>query len=120
MMTKGLMRRVATARDERLSRFYNPMWNREWAETSRMVRQEPTISVRIVPRTSYWNYPDQVLVGYDLMDRFLDDQFRILTSIPDGQGSERRLLRELDVHWGIEFSDHLPILFDLDLKQNEA
>jgi len=62
----------------------------------------------------YWNYIDQVLVGHDLLDHFPDSQFRILTEIP-GEDEPRPLIRPTPLHWKIEVSDHLPLIFDVDL-----
>ena len=62
----------------------------------------------------HWNDPDPVLVGADLLDHFPVERFRILTAIPGPTGA-LPLVRETGRHWDIEFSDHLPFVFDLDL-----
>lgn len=63
---------------------------------------------------TYWNWIDQVLIGADLLDHFPTDRFRILITIP-GPDGPRSLIRETPQHWKIEISDHLPLIFDVDL-----
>jgi len=115
MMTKELLRNVASTPDKRLKHFYNPMWSRMGREVEDGVPGTYYWNASR-PSNIYWNYLDQVLIGYDLLDGFTDDRFRILTSISVA-GKERRLIRKKDIHWEIELSDHLPILFDVDLSQ---
>jgi len=107
MMTKSLVRKYPPAR------FYNPMWSR----LGREVGDGPPGTYywdKHRPMNTYWNYPDQVLIGPDLLDHFPEGGFRILTAIP-GPGGDRPLIRETHRHWKIEVSDHLPILFELNL-----
>ncbi len=113
MMTKSLVKKNAISRNSRFSRFYNPMWKRLGREIDEAPpgtyywNQHKEINI-------YWNYIDQVLVGHDLLDHFPENRFRILTSIP-GENGPRPLIRATDRHWNIEISDHLPLIFDLDL-----
>ena len=115
MMTKELVRSIAPTPDKRLGHFYNPMWGRMGRDID---DGAPGTYYWDASRPSniYWNYLDQVLIGYDLLDRFPDDRFRILTSVPVS-GEDRQLIRKKEIHWGIELSDHLPILFDIDLSE---
>ncbi len=50
---------------------------------------------------------------------FIDDSLRILSTVPDSTGSEAALYRKAERHWQIEYSDHLPILFELSLPRSE-
>ena len=113
MMTKSLVRKSAISREGQSSRFYNPIWSRLGRE---MDEGPPGTYYWRAQREMnlYWNYVDQVLVGHDLLDHFPDYQFRILTSIP-GEERPQQLIRETDRHWKVELSDHLPLLFDVDL-----
>ncbi len=113
MMTKSLVKKNAASRNSRFSRFYNPMWTR----LGREFEDAPpgTYYFNQHKETNiYWNYIDQVLVGHDLLDYFPDSRFRILTSIP-GKNGPTPLIRVTDLHWKVKISDHLPLLFDLDL-----
>ncbi len=113
MMTKRLVQKNALSQNDRSSRFYNPIWKRlgsdilDGAPGTYYWRQQREFNI-------FWNYVDQVLVGHDLLDYFPDSRFRILTAIP-GLNEPSFLIRETKAHWKIEVSDHLPILFDVDL-----
>lgn len=113
MMTKGLVRKNKRASGEICGRFYNPLWA--------MLGQEADDAPPGTyywdanrPLNIYWNYLDQVLVGADLLDHFPRERFRILTTIP-GPDGPLSLIRETERHWIIEVSDHLPLIFDVDL-----
>jgi hypothetical protein len=58
----------------------------------------------------YWNIFDQVLVRPELLDSFSDDELRILTKAGDTQ-----LLGPTGRPDKTRVSDHLPILFQLQL-----
>lgn len=113
MTTKSLVKKYALAHNERYSRLYNPIWSRlgreEFEGPPGTYYWEARRDINI-----YWNYIDQVLVGHDLLDYFPDQRFRILTSITGASGP-RSLIRETELHWKVEVSDHLPLLFELDL-----
>jgi endonuclease/exonuclease/phosphatase family metal-dependent hydrolase len=113
MMTKSLVKKSALARNGRFTRFYNPIWTRLGREIN---EGAPGTYYWDQHRDSniYWNYVDQVLVGHDLLDSFPDSRFRILTSIPGSDGP-RQLIRSTKHHWAVEVSDHLPLIFDVDL-----
>ena len=113
MMTKSLVKKFALSHGDRFARFYNPIWSRMGREGT---DESPGTYYFQAHRdiNVYWNYIDQVLIGHDLLDHFPESRFRILTSIP-GPTGHRPLIRETDWHWKVEVSDHLPLLFDLDL-----
>jgi hypothetical protein len=118
MTTKSLVKKYALYHGDRYSRFYNPIWSRMGREAT----EGPPGTYYWESRRDlniYWNFIDQVLVGHDLLDHFPDHRFRILTAIPGAEGSHS-LIRETERHWNIEVSDHLPILFDLDLLPEDA
>jgi hypothetical protein len=96
---------------------YNPIWSR----LGREVEDEPPGTYYWSENRElnvYWNYLDQVLVGADLLDHFPAEQFRILTSVP-GPTGPLPLIRETGRHWVVEPSDHLPLVFDLDLPEED-
>jgi hypothetical protein len=115
MMTKSLVRKNAASRGDRFGRFYNPIWSRlgqdveSGAPGTYYWRYHRALNI-------YWNYLDQVLIGFDLLDHFPEERFRILTEVAGSDGNQQ-LIRETELHWTIELSDHLPLLFDLDLPQ---
>jgi hypothetical protein len=118
MMTKGLVRKNRGPSGRYCGRLYNPIWSR----LGREAEEAPPGTYywsEIRELNVYWNYLDQVLVGADLLDHFPAERFRILTSIP-GPTGPLPLIRETGRHWRIELSDHLPLVFDLDLpEENE-
>lgn len=113
MMTKELVRKSRKSPDGIGGRLYNPIWSKLGREAS---DAPPGTYYWRTKRhhNIYWNYPDQVLIGADLIDHFPVGHFRILTEIP-GPDGPLRLIRETERHWKIEISDHLPLVFDLDL-----
>jgi len=115
MTSKTLVKKYVFHQGDRFSRLYNPSW--------RILGRPPSKGPPGTyywdahrPFNTYWNCLDQVLVGHDLLDRFPDDGFRILTAIP-GRSGGRSLIRETRQHWYLdEISDHLPLVFDLDFS----
>ncbi|WP_435009278.1 endonuclease/exonuclease/phosphatase family protein [Tundrisphaera lichenicola] len=95
--------------------FFNPMW-------SLMGRSG-------VPGTYYWDSSDPynihwhcldgVLIRPDLRGIYRDDSLEIVDSIPDVDGQDIPMIRLAKKHWQIEYSDHLPILFDLEMPSEE-
>jgi hypothetical protein len=85
--------------------FYNPMWGRFGDET------EGPCGTHYFPHSGhksfFWNIYDQVLLRPSLLSHFHNEELKILTS--DGKQS---LLSESGLP---KVSDHLPILFKLDL-----
>ena len=97
-------------------RFYNPAWTRlgralpcppgthYWGNVSK-------------PSNVFWHLLDQVLVRPGLFPTFQDDTFQIITSMPGIDGEEIPLIANTGMHWKLRYSDHLPILFRLDLTK---
>jgi hypothetical protein len=94
-------------------RFYNPMWSLMgrshapgtyyWGSTD--------------PYNIYWYCLDGVIVRPSLRYVFRDETLSILATIPDRDGRIIPLFRPVEKHWKVEFSDHLPIFFELDLRE---
>lgn len=114
MTTRSLVRKSASRHGDRFSRLYNPAWCRLGKEEAEGAPGTYYWDAN-EPQNIYWTFLDQVLIGHDLLDQFPDDQFRILTSITGEDNVSLPLIRETNGHWKIEISDHLPILFDLEL-----
>ena len=117
MMTKSLVRKKGRSPLDGYARFFNPVWSRMGREVESgppgTYYWDSSRELNI-----YWNYLDQVLVGYDLLDLFPDDRFRIVTTVP-GPTGDQSLIRETNSHWKVEISDHLPLIFDLNLPPEE-
>jgi endonuclease/exonuclease/phosphatase family metal-dependent hydrolase len=60
----------------------------------------------------YWNVFDQVMVRPDIMDRCDGEGIKILTNAGDAS-----LLRDDGTPNSKDFSDHLPLLFEVELKE---
>ena len=67
------------------------------------------------PENVFWHHLDQVIVRPGLFRTFRNESFRILTSLPGNDGEEIPLVLSKRKHWALRFSDHLPIMFTLDL-----
>ena len=63
------------------------------------------------PFVFFWNMFDQVLIRPELLDEFIYNELKIMTSIEDIS-----LLNSRGVPDKINYSDHLPIYFKLKLK----
>ena len=97
-------------------RFYNPMWavmgkpeapgTCYWADND--------------PGNPYWNCLDGVLLRPALRSAFRGDDLVILRSVTMPGGGRVDLIRRARVHWKITHSDHLPILFKLNLPVANA
>lgn len=114
--TRILAERHSAEEVQGTQRFYNPTWSR----LGREVPQPPgTYYFDSVskPLNIFWHHLDQVLVRPALFEAFPDEEFRILTSIPGPDGSPVDLIRSTGKHWALVYSDHLPILFKLDLPK---
>ncbi len=98
-----------TIRNERYPFFYNPMWNHFGDE-----RPDPP-GTHYYDRSDhvayYWHMFDQVLVRSDLLRRLPVPGVRILTSAGSVQ-----LLGASGRPQGMSISDHLPIVFSLNLE----
>ena len=114
MMTKQLARTHSRPDDGgtlRSSRFYNPMWAL-WGQS-----ESPGTFYWGQSRATnvYWHCVDAVLVRPELCDSFDDKALRILTELPGSDGQPVPLQHFADTHWRGHYSDHLPILFRLNL-----
>ncbi len=96
--------------------FYNPMWN--------LFGDEPLGSAPATyyyrgsdPHELYWHMLDQVLVRPALLDRFDVGALKIVTAV-DGVA----LTKAAGVPNRSQFSDHLPVVFgvDLSIKNDEG
>ncbi len=106
------MRSRKVAGEERMF-FYNPMWGLMGCSGK---RSPGTYFYRDSSSTCYfWNTFDQVLVRPDLLSRFEDSRVRIVNKI-----GEMSLLRANGRPNGEQFSDHLPIVFEVNLEGGEC
>ncbi len=88
--------------------FYNPMWS---CFGDRTAGPPGTYYYDRAEHVCYfWNVFDQVLLRPELLDRFPSEELRILTE--DG---DRSLLSASGLPDKAAGSDHLPVLFKLDL-----
>jgi hypothetical protein len=97
----------------RTPRFFNPMW-------SLMGRSEApgTYYWRSTdPYNIFWHCLDGVLARPSLRGVFLEESLKIVTSIVADDGREIPLFRQARRHWKFEYSDHLPIFFELKLRE---
>lgn len=85
--------------------FYNPMWN-HFGEQGR----NPPGTFYYKGSTHLWNMFDQVLVRPALMDRFVDEDLTVLTAI-----GSHSLVTEKGHPNPLAASDHLPLLFSLNI-----
>lgn len=95
-------------------RFYNPMW----ARSGRSLPEPPGTyywNNVVEPLNIFWHCLDQVLIRPQLLGTFRDESLEILTSILGPGGETIDLFRSARKHWVVQISDHLPILFRLDL-----
>lgn len=88
--------------------FYNPMWgflgDSGCGQVSGTMYYNPS-----EPITYFWHLYDQVLVRPDLIDRFESNELHIITQISSvSLLTSKGLLNQ-------EFSDHLPIMFNLNI-----
>ena len=90
--------------------FYNPMW-RFFGEHTPGGPAGTCYYNRAEHVWTFWNTYDQVLIRPSLLERFPDDALDVVRRV--GGNS---LLREGVPHRK-RFSDHLPLVFDVDLTQ---
>ena len=109
VMTKQIAsKKRRTVLGEQYPFFYNPMWS---CFADRTAGPPGThYYERAEHVCCFWNVFDQVLLRPDLMDRFPSEELRILTE--DGDSS---LLSPSGLPDKAAGSDHLPVLFKLDL-----
>lgn len=109
VMSKAIAKKgTRTIQKEEYPFFYNPMWGRFGDTTP---GPPGTYYYKSTDHVSYyWNIFDQVLIRPELIDLFDDSSLEVLES--DG---ENRLLAANDLPDTNNGSDHLPILFILNL-----
>jgi len=90
--------------------FYNPMWGRLGDGSKGPPGTYYRQSNRQV--NYFWNTYDQVLIRPELISRFRDDDFRVLTT-----AGVTSLVTSDGIPDVAVSSDHLPILFRLDLSE---
>ncbi len=103
-------------------RFYNSSWSRLGRVSAPGTYYWKNVSD---PLNIFWHSIDQVLVRPALFDYFKDEDFQILTSIPSPGGGTIDLIRSTGKHnagkhWEVQVSDHLPVLFKLQLPKEES
>ena len=109
VMTRQLAsRQTRTIQGREYPFFYNPMWSRFGDRASGPAGTYYYDSAEHV--NYFWNLFDQVLLRPSLLDRFSNDQLQILTV-----AGKVPLIREDGRINASVASDHLPILFRLDL-----
>lgn len=109
VMTRAIARKKGRAiGDERYPYFYNPMWGR-FGDTT---KGPPGTYYKTTSSRDefFWHTFDQVLIRPDLIDSFDEAKLQVLT---DCAGIE--FLRESGIPDDSRASDHLPLLFDLDI-----
>jgi hypothetical protein len=89
--------------------FYNPMWGR-FGDTTRGPAGTYYWTGRSRSVEYFWHTFDQVLVRPELLDSFQTESLRIL----EGCGN-MSFLRETGIPDAGRVSDHLPMMFDLDI-----
>jgi hypothetical protein len=109
VMTKQLARQKLRGTRERMPRFYNPMWSLFGDRGS-----GPPGTYYYASSGNkfmhFWHMFDQVLIRPDLLDSFQTETLQII----DFAGSEPLVSRQGIPRKG-KYSDHLPILFQLNL-----
>ncbi len=117
MMTKALARKHAEDSPNRRPRFYNPMWGllgdmTDGPPGTFYYRQKENTNI-------YWHMLDQVLVRPELIDTFIGSSLQVLDR-GFGPSGEIALLRENTRHPKLTVSDHLPLIFTLDLLRDTS
>lgn len=109
VMTKEIARReLRTVQGRKYSFFYNPMWGHFGDRTA-----GPAGTYyyhRAEHATLFWHMFDQVLLRPDLIDFFCDEELEILTGDGDASFLSAKGLPDVRIA-----SDHLPLLFSLNL-----
>lgn len=100
-------RRIRTVQGREYRFSYNPMWAHFSDVNSDTAGSYYYDSAEHV--NYFWNMFDQVLIRPELAERFDSNQLRIVTTV-----GTRSLVRSDGRPDGTQFSDHLPIVFELD------
>jgi endonuclease/exonuclease/phosphatase family metal-dependent hydrolase len=108
MTRRDAAKKSRTVMGEQRHFFYNPMWKHfgDCTDNTPGTCYFP----RSTPLSYYWNMFDQVLVRPDLLNAFPDDGLSILTKTGESQLVDKNGRPDSKLS-----SDHLPILFRLDL-----
>jgi hypothetical protein len=95
--------------------FYNPMWS-FLGDSSKGKVQGSHFFNTYKPLNYYWNLYDQVMIRPDLIPFFDEKKLDILNKI-----GEKSLLKKINGYNRInkEISDHLPLIFEIKLKNKE-
>jgi len=108
-----MTRAIARKKDRRIGEdvypfFYNPMWGR-FGDTTK--GPPGTYYATTSSRDEYfWHTFDQVLIRPDLIDSFDEAKLQVLTDC-----GSIKFLRESGIPDDSRASDHLPLLFDLEI-----
>jgi len=109
VMDKRIARtKSRTVAGRRCPFFYNPMWAIMGKGSSALGTLYYSSST---PVSYFWHTFDQVLVRPSLLDVFPDEELKILTSV-----NGTNLLRA-NCRPNRQFSDHLPLLFKLEIEK---
>lgn len=98
------LKNYRTIEGKQFEMFYNPMWNLLGDFDSPPGTYYYAGSN---PKCSYWHIFDQVMIRTYLKDEFVKDSLEIVAKV-----GERTLLNEKG-HPNKEYSDHLPIVFEI-------
>ena len=116
VMTRGIARRPERVLDGLVCKpyFYNPMWShfgeRKQGHAGTYYYSSPKV------RADFWNIYDQVLLRAQLLPFFHEETLRILHEDDATMVSFLTLKGHPDAE---KVSDHLPILFSLDISPKE-
>lgn len=101
-----------TVRNATRTYFYNPMWSQYCRDDANAPGTYYYHASR--PMEYFWHIYDQVLIRPSLIPAFQDSKLQILTSV-----GEKSLLTKNGVPSKSVGSDHLPVVFELDLTQGK-
>ena len=109
VMDRQVASRVSRmVRKERRRLFYNPMWSKMGD-----LNEGPAGTYYYqssAPLAYFWHMFDQVLVRPSLIDRFMEGRLRVITEVGDHKLLDKDGRPDLRIG-----SDHLPLLFSVDL-----
>jgi hypothetical protein len=95
------------------SRFYNPMWSVMGKAEAPGTHYYDGSD----PKNPYWHCIDGVLLRPALREIFVEGSVRILSRIPASDGAEILLYRLAEKHYHLAYSDHLPLVFEIDVPE---
>lgn len=110
VMDKAIARKkVRIFNKKKYHYFYNPMW-RFWGYSENIPCGTFYFTHSQKPMLLYWNLFDQVLIRPELLSSFCDDSLKIITHTENFNLLKRNGIINTDI------SDHLPIVFTLNLN----